>query len=274
MSRREPIVKATISALQPKGLDLSKYQKTRERQVNLRPEDASGALAFAACDVEVDGEVMRGDTLRPRLLRLKASPSSGAFFQEALHDFLHRHGFKRTRPVPMLYATGLVALFEWMYDACPKCRKDRRGAPKPRLCLDCGQRNVKVQRRQADGSVRDETIVEGQPTAGCGKCHGLGRIFPKDDAPRGMVCVTCQNSGRLAFKGSVRRSLVDEMHRDMMGRPMDHDAWSRVWIKRYWQLLDDLRSIDEIIAGNMNVRLFAGTGTQLPGPRFEEESDG
>jgi hypothetical protein len=274
MSRREPIVKATISALQPKGLDLSKYQKTRERQVNLRPEDASGALAFAACDVEVDGEVMRGDTLRPRLLRLKASPSSGAFFQEALHDFLRRHGFKSSRPVPMLYATGLVALFEWMYDACPKCRKERQGSPKPRTC-ECVNRTE--ERRYRHGPKQPwgyRKVKVGARLSGCGKCHGLGRIFPKDDAPRGMVCVTCQNSGRLAFKGSVRRSLVDEMHRDMMGRPMDHDAWSRVWIKRYWQLLDDLRSIDEIIAGNMNVRLFAGTGTQLPGPRFEEESDG
>lgn len=119
---RERVVKATAAALQPKSLDLTQFRQRsiHERPLKLRAEDAAGALAYSAMDRE-DGP---GDKLRPALLRLKYAQQRGTgIFGTAVKELLLRCD----QPAPphcaeIAYAVAVVALFEWLNDACPECR--------------------------------------------------------------------------------------------------------------------------------------------------------
>lgn len=187
MSRREDLKRATISALQPRSPRLHQLRQTATRDSIpvLAPEEAAGALAYAALDAGTD--------IRPRLLRLKVDPMDRAGFEAVVSQLLEQHGFRAARPNPMLYAVVHVALFEWLHDACPKCRVRRAGEPA---------------------------------------------------AKPGMVCRTCQNTGRLAFNVKARRALAADLWRSIVrGQPFPNEIWRRVWIARHHEILVDIRRL-------------------------------
>lgn len=258
MSRREAVLKATAGALNPKGLDLTKYRQrgARERAISVRADEAAGALAFAQLDRYEDaagravawddpsGVRMPGDSFPALLLRLKyADQLSRGLLRSAHVALVHHYGGLSVARSETLAAVGLVALSEWLFDRCPKCRPSTGGVKQPRPCLACGQR-------------REGSVIVGQPTPGCRECRGLGRIFEAPQRPRGMLCVSCRNSGRVTFKPKRRWRMVSEylveQRRARNERPegLAYDSFLSNWQERYWRFLDVLRATDQrIVAG-------------------------
>jgi hypothetical protein len=172
---RESVIKATAAALQPKALDLTQFRQrsARDSTVKVKTDDAAGALAFAALDRE-DGP---GDALRPILLRLKyADQRTKPIFIRALMLLLGRHGYDAQKPSDTLYALATVALFEWLNDACVKCRATSNSRPKARRgigmrCLACQnsgrfRMNLKQRWKMVSEVIGDMQVQAGQGRRG------------------------------------------------------------------------------------------------------------
>lgn len=251
MSRRDSILKATAGALQPKSLDLTKFRQRsiEERTRTMSGEQAAGAMGFAAMDWIEDPEdttTHAGDPLAPALIRLKyAQQRNQGLFNYAHLLLIHRHVGKEMVSDAM-FAVALGALFEWIEDACPKCREKRQGAAKPLYCLDCGQRREEQDYRDGEGIWRKRTILVGQPKKDCLKCQGLGRIFKPLRAARGVKCAPCGNTGRRSFTVKERWWYVNDFLRSRpRGRGMDLKVFSKRWLKVFNEFLDVLRKADK-----------------------------
>lgn len=270
MSRREAVIKATAAALQPKALDLTKYRQrsARDSTIAVKAEDAAGALAFAALDRE-DGP---GDTLRPLLLRLKyAQQRARPLFIRCLMLLLERHGYDPRKPSEVFYAVGLVALFEWLNDACPRCRSPKPKGPRVTPCPACRaveRENVTARfttrELERDGRVIQKPVAVQEAAAGCPRCKGMGRIFTEDKRPRGgMRCVTCQNTGRQRYRMKQRWQLVSEFLGDAQAarreqrRGIDYAVFRDRWEPAYVRLVDYLRRCDRSIVEGLDLRVEA-----------------
>lgn len=253
-SRREAKIVGLSGGLQPKGMDLTQFVRRgiRERRLKVHGDDAAGALAFAALDMDEDGEKRPGDPLGPLLLRLKyASQPSKEAFQRAHLILLRRHGWLARRPSETMFAVAYAAIVEWVHDACPKCRGAKAKTLQPQPCLACGQERIEV----ANG--RSEIL--GQPTPGCGKCGGSGRIFGKAKASRGMACVACRNSGRVVFAAKRRWQLVSDYlataqkARGEEVKGIAFDTFQTYWQARYYRFMDALRAADQRLVANVDL---------------------
>lgn len=160
MSRREAVVKAVASAIQPDSLDLTQFRQRSARDTatraqrelqRLRREDAAAALAYSALQSE---EVVT-DPLASPLLRMKyAGDWNRELFRDAHRKLLERFTGARgaalwSKVSETLYACATAALFEWLHDHCPKCRfhgKSRKGSRCP-SCRNSGRISLTTARR-------------------------------------------------------------------------------------------------------------------------------
>ena len=252
-NRRDKVVKAIAGALQPKNLDLTQFARARsadpsalERQFKVRSEDAAGALAYATKERVIKGKLEPGDRLPGLLLQLKyAKKMSRETFNQAHLILLERHGGLGRHLSLMVWAIGAAAIFEWINDACPKCRGRSRGAQQVQPCLDCGQTRVA---KTINGQDLPRPVVVGQPSPGCPKCKGMGRIFTMREEHQRVRCGACNNSGRLAYRRKQRYTLVNDYLFHARGRGIVMQGFFDHWLPCYWNFLDVLQRVDRDIA--------------------------
>lgn len=238
-------------------MDLTKFRQKSitDRSRTLSSEQAAGAMGFAANDWEnkdeksaMFGDSGSGNPLAPILLRLKYADdrSSMAFVRAQILLFNRTVTDPRKRASQTLYAVTRAALFEWVHDACSKCRVRKAGAPKAQPCLACGQFRETVPWLQGTREV-----VLGHPDKECTKCFGIGRIFPKIKDPKGMRCAACGNTGRHALASRQRWKLVTKY----LPGGLDYRIFANRWMKTYQKFLDVLRAEDKRIANSIDIQL-------------------
>jgi hypothetical protein len=291
---RETKLKATASALQPDSLDLTQFAKARaasfEQEMHIRSTDAAGAMAFAAMDQfqDADGNVVapndpcgvrvKGDPLAVLLLRLKyADAWNREVFNQAHLILARRYGGLYRRRSETFHAVSLVALFEWIHDACTTCRGQRQGMKATR-CPVCPQ-PPKRQNDRAPYRAQEFQTANGvfeaaslAPNPGCPKCNGMGRIFEKPKRPKGMRCLSCHNTGRKNLTVKQRHKLVNEYLTDSqrarglkaveltLGTFADH------WHARFYRVMDVLRQTDKRIVENLDLRVRGSARSDAEAP--------
>lgn len=279
MSRREDAVKAAAAGLQPKSLDLTEYAPARSASrvrstMRVANDEASFAMGFAVGPITVKGEVMGGDPLAVALLRLKyAEQLSMSGFERALALLLHQHD-----PVSQtLRAVAAAALIEWVNDRCPKCRSPRGKALQPGPCPACGpvkhaDRNpfrvdgepITHARDRMGFPIRSGARASITPLPGCSKCHGMGRIFVNQASPKGMMCVSCGNSGIVYWRAERRWRAVSELlvqEQKSLGQPLrglKRENFMDHWHARFRGFIGDLRAADRRMGATIDFRFMPG----------------
>lgn len=297
---RSSRIKATSGALNPRGLDFTKFRQrgSREgRRLNVRSDDAAGALAFVALDRYEDtkgdpvaandpaGMRRPGDPLAALLVRLKyAEHFSNAIFVDATKELVARYsGFARHDVTErMRDAVAAAALFEWIHDACPRCRRvkpartvvrcpagcDRgavgRGGLRERLRPSRRKRRPKdwihpdIEQALISGALRDEVWLP-VPEGCCATCSGRGFLVSKAQRPKGMHCSLCHNSGVVALKAPKRFDLVAL---SPLAGGMKRKDFTR-WHPIYYKFIDALRALDRRMASTIDFGLYASQGRDL-----------
>jgi hypothetical protein len=221
---REARVKVVAGALQPKGLDLTQFQRHHGRRpVKLRAADADGVLGFAMADVTEkdakgnDGETFYGDALAVALLRLKyADQRSRDGFSRAVTLLVHRYGGLARKRSEMVRFCAIAAVFEWVHDACPKCRGRRRSTAR----------------------------------------HPKGAQPQRDS---GMRCVSCRNTGRSSWKRKERWYYVNELvvshqrERQQKITGIGLQVFLNHWMPGYEKFMDVLHRTDRTIAAGLDL---------------------
>jgi hypothetical protein len=296
MSRRDSTIKAVAGALQPSSVDLTKLAPARirgegsqERARTVSSDDAAGALGFSALNwhqLDAAGAVVNeglGNPLTAALLRLKyAEQRSYPAFVAARELLLkrHREDGNRRRPSDVMRAVAMGALMEWVHDPCPECRGSKEGAPKAAYCLSCGQSREDQQFRDGEGIWRTRSVVMGQPTAGCAKCSGLGRLFKVPEESRGMICGACGNLGVRTFSPRQRFQVVNEYIGSGRGELLEMHVFTRRWLKVYVTFVKVLQkadkklhlSIDTQVSRMENADTVPGREEQIKEPSDESDS--
>lgn len=271
MSRRDAILRAVAGGLQPPAIDLTQFRRqgTRdERRIKVRGDTVAGALAFAALD-QFEGQDgkpapanddaaqrLPGDPLAPLLTRLKyAGQFTKDPFEQAQLLLLRRYdSLGPTKQPKILFAVAGTALFEWVHDRCPKCRRGGARPKQPRPC-HCAPRTESVSLSTADGRTITRSMIVTSPLAGCPTCKGLGRIFDKPkERLTGMRCVACRNTGRVEFRLKQRWELVNDYAREI-GASIALDAFRSHWSVRYHHFIDVLRATDRRIVADLALGL-------------------
>lgn len=313
---REARLKATAAALNPRGLDLTQFRQrsSREESLKVREDSAAGALAFAALDrfedakgraVAADnpaGARHPGDPLAALLVRLKYGRHfSRPVFVEAVQRLIERHGGARESPTPAIRdAVAAAALFEWIHDACPRCR-GARGAqlePCPDRC-DRGRvgrgglrERLQVKRRRNRKDWRHPSIDQamllgampeeawlGVNFGPCPTCAGVGYRIRKTEQKRGMQCSHCSNSGVVEFSPRKRFALVAT---SPGAGKLTYRQFLNNWHKLYYRLLealqfDDRRISQDLVFGYRPARRnceWTPLHSQIPGDRIRAIESG
>jgi hypothetical protein len=301
LSRREAVIKAVSGALGPDYLDLAQYQRrsTRDpRQIKVRGDMAAAALAYASKDRVVtnkDGsiETIFGDPLAILLLRLKYAGEKDRqpVFEEAHAMLLERHmkWLREVSDLEVLYAVAIVALFEWLNDPCPVCRKVKRQR-EPRVC-SCvlsgelrlvGGRRVRgrresIDRYNSEGKRILGSAVASGPVPGCPSCHGIGRIFGVEKKSRGVWCVTCRNSGRAYLKHRQRVEMINDFIQGMgmqgieVPDPLTERAFRDDWLPTYRLMVDAMRATDKEIAVGIDFGFQPSQNRRTESPSAQEQ---
>lgn len=296
MSRREDKVKSASASLQAKSLDLTSMAPARsatrvKSTRRVATDEAAYALGFASAPIIVDGVSLDGDPLVVALLRLKyAVQMNTANFERALELVLHRHAGLSKPVSETMRATAAGALLEWMNDRCEKCRPSRGQALQPGACPECRPttpegkdnraRREGVEFTKADGERMERIVAKLSPAPGCPKCHGLGRIFAERPLPRGMVCISCRNSGVVAWRAKRRWRMVSELLLEVQrdrGLPCVGIPWPRFsdhWHKRYYGFLGILRAADRRMGATIDFGLVHSDNREIAsGSEEKQESE-
>jgi hypothetical protein len=267
---RERALKATAAGLQPKGLDLTQYAPARvanrvESTQRISNEIAAYALGFAVSDHLVDDNVVPGAPLATVLLRLKyAEQVNPANFTQAHRLLVHTYGgiYGARRP-DIVDAIAASALIEWLRDTCPKCRGAEAGEAKARRCAcvpvtRADHEIVPGRREEAQVGQKIFTRVAASPLPGCPKCGGMGRIFSAPKESRGVRCLSCHGTGRVAFGYRERFRVVNKLLGDAARvrgkrvKALRLDAFAH-WAIRYHHFLDTLRTIDRQMGAGISL---------------------
>lgn len=228
-------MKAAAGALQPSNLDLTQYARarvaSREREARkMRGEDAAGALGFSALGwrdgPEDDAEHHEGDPLTPLLIRLKyAGQANRQSFTRALELLLFRHAPEGKPISRSAYSIALAALFEWIYNECPKCRgpeaRRRRGGA---ICLSCRGRGVRPWKTGDRWMyVSDFLRTEAKRRGGRG---GMSlQVFTKNWLPlyRGFLSVLARLEKNFGTAIDTQVSNAENAH--IESGPVEVDGW-------------------------------------------------
>jgi hypothetical protein len=204
------------------------------------------------------------------------------FSSRASCSCLKRHGYDARKPSETLYAVGFAALFEWLNDACPRCRSTKPRTARVSPCPSCRPvEREKVTARfttaeiEVKGQLYTRPIAMQSPDPGCPKCRGMGRVFAEDKQRGGMRCVTCQNTGRQRFRLKQRWQLVSEFLGDIqegrrerrVGIPLD--TFRDRWATNYNRLLDYLQRCDRTLAAGLDLHQDAVENRSTDPERFD-----
>lgn len=226
---REARIKAVAGGLQPKGLDLTQFQRHHGRRpTKLRAADADGVLGFAGADVaqkDARGntiETFYGDALATALLRLKyADQRSRESFTRAVEILVHRHGGLARKRSEMVRFCAIAAVFEWVHDACPKCRGRREAQARKMKKPNVAERGIR-----------------------CIACRGTGRIHT-DGRPG------AKRKDRWLYVNDLVVTLQKERGQPRTGIGLQ--VFLSHWMQRYEDFLEILRRTDRTIAAGLDL---------------------
>lgn len=290
MSRGEAKVKVIAGALQPKGLDLTQFQKHHGRRPQkMNAADADGVLTFAGSDFpeSPDGEMTYGDPLPGYLLRLKyADQHSKELFVKAVEILIRRHGLA-TKRSEMMRCIATTAVFEWVHDACPECRKSSKKRPALTPCPLCAPTKVKTASGEeivgrissVETKNGERRVVTSGARPGCPRCHGMGSILPAITRAKGIRCLSCRGSGRVGFKRKRRWSLVNDLmlgFQDQRGQLPDGiglEVFLSHWHPKYEAFLTTLRLADSHMGLGLDLG-FRARASRLDEPPHCGENHG
>lgn len=298
---REARLKGTISGLQPRGFDLTDLAPARSVSraapiPRVSMDMAAGALAYSSLDRYEDaagnavasddpaGFRRPGDPFGPLLLRLKYGRHvRPALFNQARTILLHRHAGLDTRSSATLDAVASAALFEWLHDECSKCRGARaaRMKPCPARCawgrVGYGGLKEPLRTRRSGRRTTRVRILEDAMTLGampeeiwfaaegarCTACAGLGYAVEKPREVRGMMCVSCSNSGQEDWRPNRRWQLISYYLKRANAAPLTCRAFLEGWNRKYWRLIGVLRAADRIVGVGLDLGFWPSQGRDI-----------
>jgi hypothetical protein len=298
---RESRLKATIGAINPRGVDLTELAPARSVSraapiQRIGMDMAAGALAFTSLDRFEDGDgnpvasddpaaIRRpGDPFTPMLLRLKYGRHiQPALFTQAKRLLVHRHAGLDQAGGAVLEAVAAAALFEWLNDECSRCRgaSAMKVRPCPARCDRgyfgfAGLREPMRGRRRSRRTARDLILeqammlgaMRGEAWFGvkgmmCATCRTTGFVVVKPRDVRGMLCTSCGNSGQQDWSPKRRWLLVAHHIKLANAQPLTYPAFLQGWNRKYWRFIGVLRAADRAVGVGLDLGLFASTGRDI-----------